>query len=75
LPDFVSHAACDRLRVRAEELVRDFDPAGIVSIFSTASRPGPAMTISWSQATRSDSSLKRMLLIPTARCGKARALN
>ena len=35
LPDFVSHAACDRLRVRAEELVRDFDPAGIVSIFST----------------------------------------
>jgi len=35
LPDFVSHAACDRLRVRAEELVRDFDPAGIVSIFSS----------------------------------------
>jgi len=35
LPDFVSHAACDRLKTRAEELVRDFDPAGIVSIFST----------------------------------------
>ena len=35
LPDFVSRAACDRLRARAEELVRDFDPAGIVSIFST----------------------------------------
>jgi phytanoyl-CoA hydroxylase len=35
LPDFVSPAACDRLRARAEELVRDFDPAGIVSIFST----------------------------------------
>ena len=35
LPDFVSPAACDRLRVRAEELVRDFDPAGIVSIFSS----------------------------------------
>ena len=35
LPDFVSHGACDRLRVRAEELVRDFDPTGIVSIFST----------------------------------------
>ena len=35
LPDFVNHAACDRLRAKAEELVRDFDPAGIVSIFST----------------------------------------
>lgn len=35
LPDFVSHAACDRLRARAQDLVRDFDPAGIVSIFST----------------------------------------
>jgi phytanoyl-CoA hydroxylase len=35
LPAFVSPAACDRLRKRAEELVRDFDPAGIVSIFST----------------------------------------
>jgi phytanoyl-CoA hydroxylase len=35
LPDFVNRAACDRLRARAEELVRDFDPAGIVSIFST----------------------------------------
>jgi phytanoyl-CoA hydroxylase len=35
LPDFVSPAACDRLRARAAELVRDFDPAGIVSIFST----------------------------------------
>lgn len=35
LPDFVNPAACDCLRKRAEELVRDFDPAGIVSIFST----------------------------------------
>ncbi len=35
LPDFVSHAACDRLKARAEELVREFDPSGIVSIFST----------------------------------------
>lgn len=35
LPDFVSHAACDRLKARAEELVRDFDPSGLVSIFST----------------------------------------
>ena len=35
LPDFVTHAACDRLRARAEELVRDFDPSGVVSIFST----------------------------------------
>src|SRR5262245_28808804 len=33
--DFVSRNACDALRARAEELVRDFDPAGIVSIFST----------------------------------------
>ncbi len=35
LPDFVSRESCDALRARAEKLVRDFDPAGIVSIFST----------------------------------------
>jgi phytanoyl-CoA hydroxylase len=35
LPDFVNEAACDRLRRRAEELVHDFDPQGIASIFST----------------------------------------
>jgi phytanoyl-CoA hydroxylase len=35
LPKFVAESACDRLRHRAEELVRDFDPAGVVSIFST----------------------------------------
>ena len=35
LPEFVTPTACDRLRARAGELVRDFDPAGIVSIFST----------------------------------------
>jgi phytanoyl-CoA hydroxylase len=35
LPGFVRPEACDRLRARAEELVRDFDSAGIVSIFST----------------------------------------
>ena len=35
LLDFVDHPACDRLRVRAAELVRDFDPKGVVSVFST----------------------------------------
>ena len=35
LPQFVDQAACDRLRARAEELVREFDPAGVISIFST----------------------------------------
>jgi phytanoyl-CoA hydroxylase len=35
LPDFVERTACDRLRNRAEELVRDFNPQGVVSIFST----------------------------------------
>jgi phytanoyl-CoA hydroxylase len=35
LEDFVAVEACDALRNRAERLVRDFDPAGIVSIFST----------------------------------------
>src|SRR5258707_5487973 len=35
LEDFVDQSACDGLRARAEELVRDFDPAGVVSIFST----------------------------------------
>ena len=35
LKNFVSHEACDGLRARAEELVHDFDPAGVISIFST----------------------------------------
>ena len=35
LRDFVERNACDRLRHRAEQLVRDFDPQGVVSIFST----------------------------------------
>ncbi len=35
LENFVECRACDKLRNRAEELVRDFDPEGIVSIFST----------------------------------------
>jgi phytanoyl-CoA hydroxylase len=35
LKDFVGKAACDRLRARAEEMVREFDPRGIISIFST----------------------------------------
>jgi phytanoyl-CoA hydroxylase len=35
LENFVSESDCDRLRARAEELVREFDPAEVVSIFST----------------------------------------
>jgi len=35
LRDFVRPEACAALRARAEELVREFDPAGVVSIFST----------------------------------------
>ena len=35
LENFVEASACDRLRNRANELVRDFDPRGLVSIFST----------------------------------------
>lgn len=35
LEDFVDVKACDGLRARAEELVHDFDPQGVVSIFST----------------------------------------
>lgn len=35
VPEFVGTRSCDRLRARAEELVRDFDPSGVVSIFST----------------------------------------
>jgi len=35
MENFVDRESCDRLRARAEELVRDFDPRGIVSIFST----------------------------------------
>ena len=35
LPNFVTAEVCARLRARAEELVRDFDPGEVVSIFST----------------------------------------
>jgi phytanoyl-CoA hydroxylase len=35
LKELISHEACDVLRARAEELVQEFDPAGMVSIFST----------------------------------------
>jgi phytanoyl-CoA hydroxylase len=35
LPDFVGKAACDALRARAAELVHNFDPRGVASIFST----------------------------------------
>ncbi len=35
IENFVETSACDKLRGRADELVRDFDPDGIVSIFST----------------------------------------
>jgi phytanoyl-CoA hydroxylase len=35
LPDFVKEAACGDLRARAENLVHDFDPRGVASIFST----------------------------------------
>ena len=35
LENFVDEKACESLRARAEELVRDFDPQGVVSIFST----------------------------------------
>ncbi|HCX28544.1 MAG TPA: phytanoyl-CoA dioxygenase [Blastocatellia bacterium] len=33
--DFVDIASCDRLRRRAQQMVHDFDPHGLVSIFST----------------------------------------
>lgn len=35
LEDFVTPASCNQLRERAQELVQGFDPAGLVSIFST----------------------------------------
>jgi phytanoyl-CoA hydroxylase len=35
LENFVDGKGCDRLRARAAELVSDFDPQGVVSIFST----------------------------------------
>ncbi|HEX5833346.1 MAG TPA: phytanoyl-CoA dioxygenase family protein, partial [Pyrinomonadaceae bacterium] len=35
LEDFAAERDCDLLRARAEELVREFDPADVVSIFST----------------------------------------
>ena len=35
LASFASREACDALRARAEELVRDFDPTDAISIFST----------------------------------------
>jgi len=35
LEHFVDSASCNRLRARAEKLVQEFDPQGVVSIFST----------------------------------------
>ena len=35
LDDFVAPKECDALRTRVAELVHEFDPAGVVSIFST----------------------------------------
>jgi phytanoyl-CoA hydroxylase len=35
LEDFVDVGECNKLRKRAEELVREFEPAGLVSLFST----------------------------------------
>lgn len=35
LEGFADEASCDRLRTRAEDLVQEFDPAEVVSIFST----------------------------------------
>ena len=35
IENFAAPADCDLLRARAEELVRGFDPAEVVSIFST----------------------------------------
>lgn len=38
LDNFVDEASCNCLRARAEELVHQFDPQGLVSIFSTQER-------------------------------------
>ena len=35
LEEFAPEVSCDRLRARAEELVQEFDPSEVVSIFST----------------------------------------
>ncbi len=35
IENFASREQCERLRRRAEELVADFDPQGVISIFST----------------------------------------
>lgn len=35
LDDFVPTTTCDQLRARAEQLVYEFDPAGVISIFTT----------------------------------------
>ena len=35
LEGFADHSSCDQLRSRAEELVQEFDPTEVVSIFST----------------------------------------
>ncbi len=35
LKGFVQESDCDLLRARAEQLVREFDPSGLTSIFST----------------------------------------
>ncbi len=38
IENFASREECERLKRRAEELVRDFDPQVVISIFSTRER-------------------------------------
>jgi phytanoyl-CoA hydroxylase len=35
LPNFVTPAACDLLRTQASQMVQEFDPSGLISIFAT----------------------------------------
>jgi len=40
LPDLVPSRSCDDLRARAEHLLNEFDPHGLVPIFSTKEQSG-----------------------------------
>ena len=77
LKDFLPANACDDLRARAEQLVREFDPAGVVSIFTTHEQSRTSDEYFLDPETRFVSSSKRMRFLPdgTLKQTKERSIN
>ena len=65
LENFTAASTCDRLRARAEEMVSEFDPGDVISIFSTRQQSQIRDDYFWAREIRFVSSLKRMPSCPT----------